>query len=164
MNESIFERLDHEWHGHGEHASSWFHRHHPDAPGDGTSRDDPVTASGVTMNATEPQATPPPGDTVSLKELAANIQADLEELLVRGHRLADEYAPQVAAIGEKVENDDLIQAVEAAVLPPEARTLIAELITKLAKTYPAPAVEAPAADVPGDAAPEAAAEAEHVAA
>lgn len=76
---------------------------------------------------------------MSLADLASSMKADIEELLVRGHNIADRYMPEVAAIGEKVENDELIQAVEAAVLPPEARTLIAELITKLAKTYPQPA-------------------------
>ena len=76
---------------------------------------------------------------MSLATLAASMKTDLEELLVRGHNLADQLMPQVAAIGEEAENDELIQAVEAAVLPPEARTLIAELITKLAKTYPQPA-------------------------
>ena len=118
--------LEGEWHG-------WFH------PGRHERRNSPGDIPGDTITVSETQAPPPPGDTVSLADLAASMKTDLEELLVRGHNLADQYMPQVAAIGEKVENDELIQAVEAAVLPPEARTLIAELITKLAKTYPQPA-------------------------
>jgi hypothetical protein len=130
MSESAFHHLEHEWQGGGRHAAGWFRRH---AHHDGSPASDGDT---ITVNPPDPSQ---PGDTVSLATLAASMKTDLEELLVRGHNLADQLMPQVAAIGEEAENDELIQAVEAAVLPPEARTLIAELITKLAKTYPQPA-------------------------
>ena len=99
---------------------------------------------------------------MSLTTLAASMKADIEELLVRGHNIADEYGPELTAIAERVENDPLIQAAESAVLPPEAKQLVADLILKLAAIYPQPAPAPAPADAPLEVAAEA--EAEHQAA
>ena len=140
MSENIFERLESDWHAGERHAGDWFHRH--------AHRNSPMSASGDTISPGEAQTPPASGDTVSLASLATSMKADIDEMLVHAHNVADQWMPQVAEIGEKVESDDLIQAVEAAVLPPEARSLVAEFVTKLSAMYPPAAVPAAPAQEP----------------
>jgi hypothetical protein len=145
VNDSIFERLDHEWHGGGEHVSGWFHRRAPDvtAVSEDTRRDSPVALRGDTIDARESQATPLTGAAVSLKTLVASMETDARELLSRGHRIADEYIPQAVALGEMIESNPVfLSASKAMHVPQSVLAGIAALLDKVAAEFPAP--EAPA--------------------
>lgn len=83
---------------------------------------------------------------MSLTDVVAAFKTDLEDGETKIRTVLDEHVPALVALAEKVSNDPLIQAAEAAALPPGAKQLVAEFITKLAATFPPPA--------PAEAAPE----------
>ena len=81
---------------------------------------------------------------MSLTDVVAAFKTDLEDGETKIRTVLDEHVPALVALAEKVSNDPLIQAAEAAALPPGAKQLVAEFITKLAATFPpAPAEAAP---------------------
>jgi hypothetical protein len=118
---SIYQRLEHDWHTAEQRAASWFQPHHPHSP---------------TIALDNP---PAQGATMSLKTLADDIKTALEDAETKTRTILDQHMPQLTAMAEAVESDPLIQAVEAAVLPPGARAVIADMVTKLASEFAPPA-------------------------
>ncbi len=136
MTEHIFGELIRDW----RRATAHLHHH------------------AVTMTA-NPAVQTPQGAPMSLKELATDIQTALEDGESHIRTVLDQHMPTLAALAEQVENDPLIQAAEAAALPPGARAIVADFISKIAAEFPqAPttpqAPEAP--EVPAEPLPEAA--------
>ena len=137
MSENIFERLESDWHAGERHAGDWFHRH--------AHRNSPMPANGDTISPGEAQAPPLSGDIVSLETIANDIKTAVETAEVNVRTVLDQHMPGLIELAQKVANDPLIQAAEAAALPPGAKQLVAEFITKLAATFPpAPAEAEPA--------------------
>jgi hypothetical protein len=137
MPESIFHRLEDEWRDGEHHAGDWFHRH---ARHDGS-----AVSAGDSISAGETQAPSPPGDIVSLATIAQDIKTAVESAEVNVRTVLDQHMPGLVALAERVENDPLIQAAEAAALPPGAKLIVADFIAKLAGMFPEPS-PAPAQD------------------
>ena len=127
MSESIFHRLEGDW-------QDWFsrHVHHADAA---TAA---LTSHTASISTNQPPWQPK-GAAVSLTDVIAAFKTDLEDGETKIRTVLDEHVPALVALAEKVSNDPLIQAAEAAALPPGAKQLVADFITKLAATFPPPA-------------------------
>lgn len=85
---------------------------------------------------------------MSLKVIAADIKTAVETAEVNVRTVLDQHMPGLLALAERVESDPLIQAAEAAALPPGAKVIVAEFIAKLAAEFPAQ--QAPAEPVPAE--------------
>ena len=68
------------------------------------------------------------------------IATDIKDFLERGAQLLESHVPVLVERAAQAENDPLVQAVEAAILPASVRILAADFITKLAVEFPVPAV------------------------
>ena len=112
MTESVFERFEDDWH-------DWFRRvtRHSTAP----------ASDGDTMLPGETQAPLPSGAPVSLKAIVDDVKTAAESAEVNIRTVLDQHMPGLVALAERVENDPLIQAAEAAALPPGAKQLVADL-------------------------------------
>ena len=130
----LFHHLGRDLHAGEQYASDWFHRH--------ARHDSSPAIPGDTISAGETQAPPALGVAVSLTDVVAAFKTDLEDGETKIRTVLDEHVPALVALAEKVSNDPLIQAAEAAALPPGAKQLVAEFITKLAATFPPAPVEA----------------------
>lgn len=77
-----------------------------------------------------------------LRNIADDIKTHISNADQWLAKVLQEHVPQVLAIVDKYENSPIVQALEAAVLPPEVEAQVAAIISTLAKQYPAPAAEA----------------------
>ena len=93
---------------------------------------------------------------MSLNDVVAAFRTDLEDGEAKIRTVLDQHMPGLVELAEKVSNDPLIQAAEAAALPPGAKQIVADFITKLAETFPQ------AAPAPAEVAQEAATDPEQV--
>jgi len=87
---------------------------------------------------------------MSLTDVVAAFKTHLENGEAELRTVLDEHVPGLVALAEKVENDPLIQAAEAAALPPGAKQLVADFITKLAETFPQQADTPVAPEAPAE--------------
>ncbi|HTX49205.1 MAG TPA: hypothetical protein VME40_07430 [Caulobacteraceae bacterium] len=137
MTETIFGELVRDW----RRATSHLHHH------------------GVNLAVPTPSPQQPQGAPVSLTDVVTAFKTDLEDGEAKIRTVLDQHMPGLVALAEKVENDPLIQAAEAAALPPGARLIVADFISKIAAEFPQPAADpadpaepaAPAADPPAEA-------------
>lgn len=133
MTESVFERFEDGWH-------DWF-RH-------ATRHNTAVTSVGDSMLPGDLQAPPAIGAPVSLKAIVDDVKTAAESAEVNIRTVLDQHMPGLIALAERVENDPLIQAAEAAALPAGAKQIVADFITKLAESFPQPAALVEAAPEP----------------
>jgi hypothetical protein len=136
VNESIFRHLEDEWQSGEQHVSGWFHR--------ATRHTTVLTSHTASISASQPPWQPE-GDIVSLATIAQDIKTAVESAEVNVRTVLDQHMPGLVALAERVENDPLIQAAEAAALPPGAKLIVADFIAKLAGMFPEPS-PAPAQD------------------
>ncbi len=132
MTETIFGELVRDW----RRATGRLHHHE------------------ATMTANPADPAPEGAPQMSLTDVVAAFRTDLEAGEAKIRTVLDQHVPGLVALAEKVENDPLIQAAEAAALPPGAKQLVADFITRLADTFPQqPVTEPPVTEPPADPAP-----------
>jgi len=98
----------------------------------------------VTVETTTPKENP-----VNITSIANDIKTAIGNADDWVKQVTDTHLPAILATAQKYEASPIVQALETALLPPEVEQSIATTITELAKTFPAPAVEAaPAPEQP----------------
>lgn len=97
----------------------------------------------VNLAATPVAAAPPQEDTMSLSTIAADIKGAIDNADEWVKQVTETHLPAILAQAQKYENSPVVQALEAAFLPPALEQQIANMITELAKTYPAQQLAAP---------------------
>lgn len=89
-----------------------------------------------------PAAANPQENTVSLSTIASDIKGAIENGDQWIKQVVDTHLPAILAEAQKYENSPIVQALEAALLPPALEQQIASMITELSKAYPAGAAPA----------------------
>lgn len=74
---------------------------------------------------------------MTLAQIATDMQTALYDSELKIRAVLDQHMPALTEIAQRVENDPLIQAAEAAALPPGARALVADFIRRLGAEFPA---------------------------
>jgi len=83
-----------------------------------------------------------------LSQWAADLKAHFESVESTAAAFLDQHVPGLLKVAAQVDADPLVQAAMATVLPPEARTMVAQWIKDLEERFPAPPPPAPAETAP----------------
>lgn len=130
----------------GRGITGLFPHHHrePDTARHGIAAITPQTPATRPATITAaPAAAPQQEDTMSLSTIAADIKGAIDNADEWVKQVTETHLPAILAQAQKYENSPVVQALEAAFLPPALEQQIANMITELAKTYPAQQLAAP---------------------
>lgn len=87
---------------------------------------------------------------INLTQIGAEFKAHFEAVESEAQKYLAEHIPGVLEVADKIDNDDLVQAALSTFLPPDVKTMVANLIKSLESKFPEapPAPDVPPADPP----------------
>jgi hypothetical protein len=84
----------------------------------------------------------------NLSQWVTDFKNHFESVESTAKAFLDEHVPGLAKVAAQLDGDPLVQAALSTVLPPEAKSMVAQWIADLEEKFPAPAAAAEPAPAP----------------